>query len=438
MATKQQEQRIFREAVQAALALDAFDLTLGYDDAFAIRFDDDEDPWYGVVHGTGGKNQGIVIARGPVGLRWIRDMADDVPDDDELDRFTERIWFSLVPREDVHPSRRGPLEVACVAIARDGLAPEFEAKERNKSAHGLRPREAKRITMATRALLEALDSADADAFGADHPPGVLPTLHLSGEWRAPDVAFELAEHVDDLERREAPFRRGSRALGWPVVEERWSVGSVEHAWVTESTPDEVDVAEPGPTPLLLVADAAAQDLVGYMPLLTGSPRRAARTFLRGRVVSAQGRMPRRFASHLTFTDAALRDAVAEALAAEGVECVLVDRDEAFERVHARLDDILREGAAAIARGEVVPDVPYDADEDWDEDGDDDDDGDGEGDHVHGPGCAHGHGVHDGGFHDGGGFDDPGPADEEPEEEPDVVGDILRDAGLTGGPGASPR
>ena len=470
MANKQQEQRILREAVQAALRLDAYELDLTYDDPFAIRFDDDDETWFGALHFAPDDAPGLVILRGPAGLRWIRDAADRFADAEDLDRFVERIGFVLLPPDEIQSARRGPLVAAGPTFLRAEIAPEFEAKGRNKSARELGTREAKRITMTVYALMDAFDSEHCGAFGAEHPPGVLPTLRVAGDWRMPDVAFELASYVDDLGRADAPVRRSRVSERWPVTEGRWSVAVVQHALVpvdedefaesedssapgdrsesgaatgdasedvVEAAPGDAsdrgtdaadDAAESLTYPLLLVADTDAKTLIGSAILGHGTARRAARAMARGDLWTPYGRRTKRFATHLTFTDPALRDAVAEALEADGVTCVVVERDPAIEHVEARLDVLLDEANAALARGDIEFE---DDDDDLDDDEfDEEDDG-----HVHGAGCSHGDDPHDGHFGPPGDNDD---ADfDEVEAPPDAVTNVLRDARLTGGPGAPP-
>ena len=348
--TNPQERRILREAVQAALrfaetgATDLFTL----DEPFALRFEDDEETWFGGISGAGLDEERCVIARGPAGLRWIWDDADGVDSDVLLERHVERIEFTLLPLADIDPARRGPLSRSGVAFLRDDLAPEFFAKRSNKSPRDLDLREAKRIAAAANALVEAFDAEEMDP--ALRTPGVLPMLALSGDWRSPTVHVATFPFRDDTGRSEPPVRRSAMSSSWPLLDARWTVGVVD---------EPLDPDDTGPFRTMVVADRDTEKHVILSHVVRTDPRHVAREFVRG-FWAQDLESDRGFARDIEFVGQALCDAAAEALGPAGVACSAVGQSELIDRIRERIPAIRAEAVAELeALDAEDDDTPYD-------------------------------------------------------------------------------
>jgi hypothetical protein len=306
-----------------------------HDEPFALRFDGEEVPWYGALRSGHGFGNGILLARGARGLRLLRDVADRVDPEPALASRADTISFESVPVGDVPEPRRSILRKAASRWTGELFEQELDVVSHGlAAAHGLPDRRAlRRLTAVVRALGPLLaDPPLADP--APREPGLLPTLHLRGDLRDPDVSVVLERHADDTGAPEAPPRLSTDTGSWRVVEGLWGVVVGDESELEPGDdPDEV-LPFTCYTARLSVVDLDSL-AIGEAVFRPNGPESAARTFLRGDwtfELELDGADPDDFPEEIAFDDEAVRAVVARVLAPLGVACVLRPRQELLDAI----------------------------------------------------------------------------------------------------------
>jgi hypothetical protein len=322
------EPHLVRRVAQAALAVHRDELwhDFGPDTPVAVRLEGEDAIWYAALDGPrfeGDRTSAtIVFVKGPVGLRHLRDVADDLADED-CERLVERFDVRYLPLHEIRPADRTILQRAGVLLDSGEAAPEFRWKGRNRSATFPDRKDLRRLEL----LLLSLRALGRSDDAAQVPDG-MPTVTLAAHGAEPArVTSEV--HADDLGRTVAPVRLSADSAEWPVVEDRWAIGVYEVPSRLESVRS---------FPMLFVVGADDGRRIAFIVCRRDDARSRAQRFARGHWIED---VAPAFPSELLVVGAELRDRIAEALEPRGVRVVAVESHPVLEETAESFREMVR-------------------------------------------------------------------------------------------------